>query len=55
MCQSESLSSRVAYLMKKREQMISQSLKSKVTEPLAVASGFKSQLFKALFGNDFID
>jgi len=30
-------------------------LDRKVTEPLAVASGLKHQLFKTLSGNDFID
>jgi hypothetical protein len=35
--------------------VISETLKNRITEPLAVASGLKPQLFKALCSDDFID
>jgi hypothetical protein len=42
-------------LHKKAEHVISKVLRNKGTEPLAVASGIKTQLFKALRTNDFMD
>jgi len=42
-------------LHKKSKCVISKPLENKGTEPLAVASGLKHQLFKALCTNDFID